>query len=33
VLSKIVEKLGVKEEVVYPGERFDIIVSYPKKFS
>jgi len=25
VLSKIVEKLGVKEEVVYPGERFDII--------
>ena len=29
VLSKIVAALGVTEPVVYPGERFDIIVSTP----
>jgi hypothetical protein len=28
VLSKIVKALGVKKKVEYPGERFDIIVSW-----
>lgn len=31
MLSKIVKALGVKEKVEYPGERFDIIVSWSDK--
>lgn len=32
VLSKIVEKLGVKDSVKYPSDRFDIIWSVKKPY-
>jgi hypothetical protein len=33
VLSKILKKIGVEEEVKYPGDRFDIIWSVKKPYS
>ncbi len=32
VLAKIVEKLGVKDKVVYPSSRFDIIWAVKKPY-